>query len=403
MAVLSFTKTFEWNVRERLAFNKSFAWRVGDGPLHWYRVESMPYTGICDNLAKGVNNTLIQTILASSVENLCKRLTDTRFHKKIKKVGKWTRPALECDVINDQKLGISHDCNELRDVDFCICQCGAFIDDDDDCSFKFKNLIWYTEYYYLTNTVVSIGDLVVLGQKLGEVTDFLRFGIGDGQTSPTGCGQTSDIRELFGLPGHGDRDPDVDPPGSSFLSEDDMCFIGVNTRYPIDIGRCNWGVDYTSDELSGFEYYAMDLNCYPLTPNMATGAEVYCACGGFNITSTVEDIITTGDGDLVLISHQVDDPLNPIFTMAANKINRSYFAPEEPQLIKQGFKLTHNLPLLIPKEFEVFEVLSEVFGDIYVYIDKNYFSIKQGKKHFKISNNIIRNDFGFKDIKIERR
>jgi len=90
---ISLIVPFQWNVLSAISVSKEFSWNVGEGPLHWYVVESHPCSDFCcEEIGCGLTNIEIQTIMATSVKHLCERLREIRFNRKIFRVRKWTRP-----------------------------------------------------------------------------------------------------------------------------------------------------------------------------------------------------------------------------------------------------------------------------------------------------------------------
>jgi hypothetical protein len=146
--------TFEFHVEEYIQCSKTFEWFVGDGPLYWYRIEWKnpkcpprscdPEATTCsvtpttctecnqaqDTCTCGTGE--VWHVLATSMQHLCVRLnTECCMRppkgKVFKKVQKYDRPALCCDVdrfIEEQKEMT----DQYIDVNFCECGCVSWVD-----------------------------------------------------------------------------------------------------------------------------------------------------------------------------------------------------------------------------------------------------------------------------------
>ena len=166
------TYNFEWNIEQYLQTPKLLTWNVGEGPLWWYKIEwkiplcpphdCTPSISVCEVLqpcpkcdeaphippcppgqcqicdgptpaACPTENCEVWHVQATSVIDLCRRLNReccNRFlykKKVFKKVYKYDRPALCCDVDMFIIKGIPMtDC--YIEVDFCSCECVSWVD-----------------------------------------------------------------------------------------------------------------------------------------------------------------------------------------------------------------------------------------------------------------------------------
>lgn len=328
---ISEAQMFEWNVLSTIQISKIFEWGVGDGPLFWFRVESVP-ANTCPSLNLDCGYVEVHNVLATDVDQLCERLVDMKFNKTIASVKKWSVPALQCDVEKGMRDGIDYNCPSFSDVDFCVAECMGFIPSDICISTTNvrEDLAWQSMYLHLSNSLVSIGEEVQLGQHIGNLADghqisfepHLHFGIGDGINAlgPGGgnIGQTIDMTDFYNFPAFGQRSGAAAPPGPITFNNDEIEFIRVHTRYPLGIGSCPLNEGFGSPFHGGPEYYAMDLAC--VTP-FATSArkEVYNACGGPDITSTVHHVQDLGTtGWLVTIEHRRKATGDSFFPFAFN-------------------------------------------------------------------------------------
>lgn len=310
---VSVTIPFQWNVLSAISVSKVFSWDVGEGPLYWYMIESHPCTdvGCCSNVSICGNMDFIeiQTIMATSVKHLCTRLREQRFNKKIFRLRKWTRPALECDVKKDEEQGINHCCNRLISVDLCDCECaGYLLGTPSTCSVTplvNKALVWYTEYLHLDVPFVNVGDQVVRGQLLAylvypvEFGPHLHWGVGDGQGGGI-IGQTLDIDDVFNWPAYGERIPSA-PASTPSFTDEEICYIRSTLQSPVNKDCCLWQQGFGSLGHTGLEYYAQDINCTP--PEEDLGMPVYVASGGCDVDSEVVFSADIGVGWAVLVKH----------------------------------------------------------------------------------------------------
>jgi len=96
------------------------SWNVGAGPLYWYRVESLCQSMDCETT--GIDNnscpsmTIVTTVAATNVEDLCRRLANPRstapFAAKVTSIKRYGRPVFREYIPEGQ-------CNTLDDVEFC--------------------------------------------------------------------------------------------------------------------------------------------------------------------------------------------------------------------------------------------------------------------------------------------
>lgn len=163
-ASISMSYIFAWNVEEYISVSKTFQWHVGEGPLFWYRIEwgnpinpdCLPATctsgiSVCSIVPPGCDCTPppppacppgecqvceqceVWYVLATSVADLCSRLNKeccnrNMYHKKIfKKIEKYDRPALCCDVAKYIENNIIIE-DRYFNVNYFECECISWID-----------------------------------------------------------------------------------------------------------------------------------------------------------------------------------------------------------------------------------------------------------------------------------
>lgn len=158
-STISMSYSFAWNVEEYISVSKTFQWHVGEGPLFWYKIEwtksictpndCSPGVSVCSIVPPDCDCTPpsisecptgecqlcdqceIWHVLATSVSDLCSRLNKECCNRKppgvFKKVSKYDRPALCCDVAryiqNDHIIE-----DKYIEVDYCECECVKYLD-----------------------------------------------------------------------------------------------------------------------------------------------------------------------------------------------------------------------------------------------------------------------------------
>lgn len=150
ISFISMSKLFQWNIEESIDISKTFEWSVGTGPLYWFRVEftqgiclpnmcldtpSCVFLGSDQHCCSVISTTSINSeiwhVLATGVDHLCDRLNQECCNRRpqgfIRKVQKYLRPALCCDVekMLASNIPIS---DEYIDVNYRVCECANFID-----------------------------------------------------------------------------------------------------------------------------------------------------------------------------------------------------------------------------------------------------------------------------------
>lgn len=156
MSVVSCVRMFEWNIEASLTKMQDFEWEVGDGPLFWWRIEFQkgdcppnscspsiddcmffgPLVASCCSVVCPPDGCIsidreVWTVLATSVEHLCERLSNECCNRRpqgfITSVKKYQRPALCCDVEKYSQDGTPI-IDEYEDIPFAsICKCASFI------------------------------------------------------------------------------------------------------------------------------------------------------------------------------------------------------------------------------------------------------------------------------------
>lgn len=113
--------TFSWNLASYVFKDYKFLWNVGKIRQYWYRVVGRGKDEQCDPIQTNDPCCLkfIMNVQARSIEDLCRKLHERRWRWPISSVERFSRPAENDAVLEDEANGINHDCNRLEPVDIC--------------------------------------------------------------------------------------------------------------------------------------------------------------------------------------------------------------------------------------------------------------------------------------------
>lgn len=149
-------RSFEWNIQSTISIIQDFEWNSGEGPLYWWRLDFLPklcpptsctpgisdctFTGPLDDPCCDVSCCISRTrevmhVLATSVDHVCERLNESCNWKPtgyIKKIQRFNRPALCCDV--DKMIADGQTIEDTyTEYDFISnCNCASWIDPCDN-------------------------------------------------------------------------------------------------------------------------------------------------------------------------------------------------------------------------------------------------------------------------------
>jgi len=109
-----------WRVLGLLNVDLETSWNIGEGSWYWYRVEGVCGSVVCDEYGVEHRNcnrmTVVTTVSARSVTELCETLTSPRFNQpasfKVSSIKRFARPMFKDQIDPGQ-------CNVLSDVEFC--------------------------------------------------------------------------------------------------------------------------------------------------------------------------------------------------------------------------------------------------------------------------------------------
>jgi hypothetical protein len=113
--------TFPWNIASYVFKDYIFPWNVGRIRQYWYRVVGRAKDEQCDPIQTNDPCCLkfIMNVQARSIEDLCRKMKERRWKWPVASVERFSRPAENDAVAEDEANGINHDCNRLEPVDIC--------------------------------------------------------------------------------------------------------------------------------------------------------------------------------------------------------------------------------------------------------------------------------------------
>lgn len=152
--------TLNWNIRAAIFKDIDLIWNVGQLPVFWYRVIGKGHDGTqCNLVADPCCQKYIVNIHARTPSELCQKLSSLNLNMPIDSVQKFTRPAESAVIAADAAKGITHDCNQLVQVDVCqIPSCADLcIDFDITMTFGFNFTVQSNAFHsYDANGSVSV-------------------------------------------------------------------------------------------------------------------------------------------------------------------------------------------------------------------------------------------------------
>lgn len=125
---------FLWNINFLIEKDITFYWSTGQLQIFWYRIIGKGQQGDkCDPLqADPCCQKFIMNVHARTLGELCEKLSKRRYKFPIESVMRFSRPAENSAVADDEANGINHDCNKLTPIEICdIPQCADFCVDQD--------------------------------------------------------------------------------------------------------------------------------------------------------------------------------------------------------------------------------------------------------------------------------
>lgn len=153
--------SFVWNVDEIIESDFQFVWNTGEERVYWYRIIGEAREDQCDPIQIGdaCCRQYVVNIHARSITELCDKLRSRRWKWPIASVKRWSRPAFNADVEEDEANGIDHDCNVLEEVEICgNLLCSEFcLDGDVEESWGFS-MTARTVMGYVASGGVTISD-----------------------------------------------------------------------------------------------------------------------------------------------------------------------------------------------------------------------------------------------------
>lgn len=120
-----------WRLNSYVIKDSVYLWNLGQLKMYWYRVVGkgtqdpcLPQEPCCQKFILNVH--------ARSLAELCEKLSKRRYKFPIDTVQRFSRPAENAVVAEEEASGINHDCNTLIDLEVCnIPECADFCVDQD--------------------------------------------------------------------------------------------------------------------------------------------------------------------------------------------------------------------------------------------------------------------------------
>lgn len=129
----TFDLDLSWRVRSRLTLDRTLLWDTGRLRQYFYRVIGKQKPNICDPLrVEDCCEFFVLNIHARTITDLCEKLRERRFRWPIETVERFSRPAENAALAEDEESGLDHNCNEVEPVDICsVPICSEFCIDAD--------------------------------------------------------------------------------------------------------------------------------------------------------------------------------------------------------------------------------------------------------------------------------
>ncbi len=176
-----------WNIRAAIFKDIDLIWNVGQLPVFWFRVIGKGHDGSqCNLIADPCCQKYIINIHARTPAELCQKLSNLNLNMPIDSVQKFTRPAETSVLAADAAKGITHDCNELVQVDICqIPSCAELcIDFDVRMVFGFSIPVVQANAFYDYEATGSVFASGIAGARLVKNLPSFQFEASGGvQTS----------------------------------------------------------------------------------------------------------------------------------------------------------------------------------------------------------------------------
>jgi len=112
---------FKWRVNTYITLDTTFLWNTGRLKQYWYRIVGKGKTNGCPPV--DVNDPCCQKFImnvhARTLDDLCRKLKERQWKWPIQQVQRFSIPAENAVVAEEEAAGIKHDCNMTEVVDIC--------------------------------------------------------------------------------------------------------------------------------------------------------------------------------------------------------------------------------------------------------------------------------------------
>jgi len=167
----TFDKLFElvWRTDSAVEVDMDLVWSTGSERSYFYRVIGREkQVDICDPIQVGETccKKYMMNVHARSITDLCEILKKRSWKWRVESVQKFSRPAENAAIAEDEALGVNHDCNILEEVEICDnLVCAEFCVD-----FDVKETWGYTSKVQLEafHDYLGTGNLFVAGSAVAE-------------------------------------------------------------------------------------------------------------------------------------------------------------------------------------------------------------------------------------------
>lgn len=181
--------TFLWRINQSIQRRYTFLWNIGRLQMFWYRVVSKPLTGIeCPLIGEECCQKFIINVHARSLAELCGKLSKRRYKFPIDTVHRFSRPAENSVVEEDEANGIDHTCQTMTLVEVCgIPACADFcVQSDLKQNMKFESFVQVNSFLSYTAT----GEAFTSGAAITSFTKILPSFpyVGGGSVTMSGSG-----------------------------------------------------------------------------------------------------------------------------------------------------------------------------------------------------------------------
>ncbi len=123
----TFLKRFSWRIREKVSFEKKFAWGVGERPFSFYRVSGKCKPAQCppiqvNGCPPDAKFTYVVNIYARNLSEVCRKLRERNMIFPIATIEKFSTPASKIDYTDETDTTCNRLVNVTPPITFLPCQ-----------------------------------------------------------------------------------------------------------------------------------------------------------------------------------------------------------------------------------------------------------------------------------------